>query len=258
MRSPVEFIRRSLHPVVFGIWTYAMLHLLLSLRYAAFLRPEFGFLLAAAHFIAFGFMGASLAPGRTLPSDMSTMLRVMVLLLPVLYLTIMPGDLFLGYNAFQKRFVGPAGAAAARQNQAGPPAPGMDQPAGPSGDGGERLDEQAAGPIEITLRELALTPDLYQGKRVAFTGMFFRDGDLKMHFGGRDTAVYRFLMTCCAADAMPLAVAVDAGQSAPSRNDQWVRVEGTFRIEEIDGISVPIVEEAVVDPVETPEMPYLY
>jgi len=88
--------------------------------------------------------------------------------------------------------------------------------------------------------------------------MIMRDEALKEHFGGRDTAVYRFLITCCAADALPLAVAVDADRAKPFARDQWVRVTGTFSLQRLEDKSFPLVTDAAVEPIEAPVIPYLF
>ncbi len=69
--------------------------------------------------------------------------------------------------------------------------------------------------------------DCYHGHRVIFTGMVLRDEQLKQYY---DTAVYRFMINCCAADALPLAIAVDSDQAGAFANDQWVQVDGIFWI----------------------------
>jgi putative membrane protein len=69
----------------FVIWTGFLVYLLARQRYVAFLRPEFGILLALAHFIAMGFMLAALIHPNAAQMDTSTILRSLVLLVPVLY-----------------------------------------------------------------------------------------------------------------------------------------------------------------------------
>jgi uncharacterized repeat protein (TIGR03943 family) len=111
---------------------------------------------------------------------------------------------------------------------------------------------------ELTILDLFRNPTLYQGQRVIFTGMILKDEQLKQYFGGRDTAIYRFLITCCAADALPLAVAVNPDQAGDFTNDQWVQVDGIFKLRHINGRQVPLVENVVLSPVEAPRVPYLF
>jgi hypothetical protein len=107
MKSPEELFKHWLHPVFFAIWTVFLYYLLVSQRYMAFLRPEFGLLLATANFIAVGFMIAAMIRPKTAEMDVSAILRALVLLVPVLYAMAMP-DTLLGNQTFKTRFIGTA------------------------------------------------------------------------------------------------------------------------------------------------------
>jgi putative membrane protein len=243
MNAVDRFFQRWLNPMLFAIWASALIYLLASQRYTAFLRPGFGLLLVPAHFIAMGFMIAALPGERSARLDVCAVLRAVVLLVPIIYLMSMP-EAMLGSRAFTNRFVGPSGMAAGRADEPAkrtPPAPDR-----------RRTDR------ELTILDLMLNPEPYDGRRVVFTGRMLHDEQLKKYLGGRDTAVYRFLINCCAADALPLAVAVDSDQANEVATDQWVRVEGVFHLRRIDGDAIPVVEDAAVLPVDAPKAPYLY
>jgi hypothetical protein len=135
MKSPDEVIKRWLHPAVFATWTGFLIYLLASQSYAAFLRPEFGVLLALAHFIAMGFMIAAMIRPKAAEIDTPAILRALVLLVPVLYFMAMP-DVMLGNQAFKKRFIGTNTGAIGRQ-----------APSVPSSQGSE-TDSDAASPTE--------------------------------------------------------------------------------------------------------------
>jgi uncharacterized membrane protein YcgQ (UPF0703/DUF1980 family) len=70
--------------------------------------------------------------------------------------------------------------------------------------------------------------------------------------------VYRFLINCCAADALPLAIALDSDQTDAFANDQWVQVMGIFDLQQINGKPVPMVIKPQIKPVEAPAVPYLF
>jgi len=79
-------------------------------------------------------------------------------------------------------------------------------------------------PQERTILDIFLNPNLYAGQRIVITGMILRDEKIKSHFGGMDTAAYRFLINCCAADAPPLAIALDmdrAGALTTTSGCEW-------------------------------------
>ncbi|BBO76876.1 hypothetical protein DSCW_42930 [Desulfosarcina widdelii] len=257
MKSPDTIFSRWLHPFVFGAWMVALVYLLGSRRYMDFLRPEFGLLLVPAVFIAMGFMIAAIAGNRTTDKDASTALRAAVLLLPLIFLVGVP-DAMLGELAFKNRFVGTGTITTNSRDPSGERFPWED---GQNEEEASLVDttrprSRAAGECFIT--DLYRRAGRYEGRRVVFTGMIMRDEALKEHFGGRDTAVYRFLITCCAADALPLAVAVDADRAEPFANDQWVRVSGTFSLHHVDDKSFPLVTDAALEPIEAPVIPYLF
>lgn len=257
MKSPEEVLNRWLHPLAFATWSGFLIYLLASRRYVAFLRPEFGLLLALAHFIAMGFMIAAMIRPKTAEKNVSAILRALVLLVPILYYTAMP-DTMLGNQAFKKRFIGTGNGGIGRQAPSMFSSQGSETNPGFAAPPGEMNGTRQETPQERTILEIFLNPDFYKGQRVIVTGMILRDEQLKPHFGGRDTAVYRFLINCCAADALPLAIALDSDQPDAFANDQWVQVDGIFDLQITNGKPVPVISEPLIRPVEAPAIPYLF
>jgi uncharacterized repeat protein (TIGR03943 family) len=253
--APYPYIQRWLYPSIFASWTAYLVYLLASQRYIVFLRPEFGLLLALAHFIALAFLLAAVTRSDKAAVDLSRILRALVLLVPIVYAVVMP-DTKLGQQAFKARFVGTANGSV-RQGPAALSSQGAKKPP----DSPPAMGDPSAGqgrPPEKTILELYQNPNLYKGHRVVVTGMMMHDEQLKPHFGGRATAVYRFLITCCAADALPLAIALDGNLTDAFANDQWVAVEGVFDIERIKDKPVPLITELRIKPVKAPTIPYLF
>ena len=257
MKSLEQRLFRWLHPGVFAAWAVFMIYLLASQQYVAFLRPEFGLLLALAHFIAMGFMIAAMVRTETTQIDVPAICRSLVLLVPVLFFIAMPNTM-LGNQAFKKRFIGNMNGATGQQ------APSMvfsresennPDSASPSEENAGTRQER---PRERTILEIFRNPTFFKGQRVILKGMIMRDEQLKQHFGGRDTAVYRFLINCCAADALPLAIALDSDQEKAFANDQWVQVDGIFDLQQINGKPVPMVLKPQIKAVEKPAIPYLF
>jgi uncharacterized repeat protein (TIGR03943 family) len=248
---------RWLHPFVFGTWTVFLVYLVASQRYIAFLRPEFGILLAITHFVAMGFMLAAMFRPKAEKMDASATLRALALLVPVFYSVVMP-DTMLGNLAFKKRFTGTASNVIGSQRPTPPFSQESenhpDPPSPPGAIGGTRQE----APQERTILELFLNPKRYKGQRVIVTGMLLHDEQLKPHFGGKDTAVFRFMINCCAADALPLAIALDSDPADAFADDQWVQVDGIFDLQQINGKPVPMFSNPRVKPVEAPAVPYLF
>lgn len=262
MKLLTKLFHRWFHAAVFAAWTIFPLYLLISRRYMTFLRPEFGILLALAGFIAMGFVIAAVVRPKTTTVDTSAVLRALVLLVPILYYVIMPQTV-LGNHAVKKRFIGVDSRSVNLQTPAEPasqePAVSADVPVAAVAEETEAEPSQPQESMtERTLLEVLRTPDSYKGKQVRVMGMIMRDETFKSYFGGRDTAVYRFLITCCVADALPLVIPLDLNEPTTLANDQWVWISGVFDLVTIDNVLVPIILEPKIEPVEAPSDPYLF
>jgi len=257
VKTPEEKIMRWLHPVVFAVWTGFLIYLLASRRYVAFLRPEFGILLATAYFIALGFMLTAIIRPQTAQMNLPALLRAMVLLVPVLYSMAMP-DAMLGNQAFKKRFIGTGSDIVSRQVPSTPSSREPDNHSDFVPAPEENVIAGQAKPRELTILDIYLKPEFFKGQQVTVTGMILRDEQLKDHFGGRDTALFRFLINCCAADALPLAIVLDSDQANAFEKNQWVQVEGLFDLLQSGGKPVPIILKPLIKPIEAPAVPYLF
>lgn len=86
--------------------------------------------------------------------------------------------------------------------------------------------------------------DLFAGERLTFTGALDREGS--------SSAVVRYAITCCRADAAPVAVRID--RAPPYPNGTWLRVEG--RVAQNAGNLRLVTEHA--ERVAPPADPFLY
>lgn len=87
------------------------------------------------------------------------------------------------------------------------------------------------------------------GSSVSFEGFV----DLRDGMPADEFMLSRFMVSCCAADAIGISVRVVGAPPAKFKPDQWVRVEGTI---------YPVGSQVVVDasnivPIPQPENPYL-
>jgi uncharacterized repeat protein (TIGR03943 family) len=180
-----------------------------------------------------------------------------VLLLPLLFLVGLP-DAMLGGLHFKNRFVGTGGIASTHREPSGEGFPWEGREIGADIPFVEADRPTSETPDECSIADLYRRPERYIDQHVIFTGMIMRDEALKSYFDGKDTVVYRFLITCCAADALPMAIAVDAEPAKGFDSDQWVRVAGTFSLHRIDGKPVPQVIDTAIEPIEPPAIPYLF
>ncbi len=100
-----------------------------------------------------------------------------------------------------------------------------------------------AAPPQYRATETTLT-DLFAGEHLTFTGALARDGNA--------SAVVRYAITCCRADAAPVAVRLERAPRYP--NGTWLRVDG--RITGVAGELRLIAER--VERVPAPTDPFLY
>jgi putative membrane protein len=138
--------------------------------------------------------------------------------------------------------------AASRKAQAGGLAGGVAQPQPVAGVDLRFLEISYSEESEEYANAVGAT----DGKRVSLTG-FVSDGegDPEGTF-----ALSRFYVSCCAADAIPYSVSIDASDAATSSYDRdtWLHVEGAL---ERRGEDLVVVAESI-DEVEEPKDPYLY
>jgi len=123
----------------------------------------------------------------------------------------------------------------------------------------EKLKPGEAIPIDLPdLATAATVPKLVQGlegKNVRVSGQFHP-------IDASSFKVFRLLMFCCAADAVPLSVTIEGAPGQELKGTDWVEVEGPvhFVKDESKGEDAlfPRIEPKMVKRIETPADPYVY
>jgi uncharacterized repeat protein (TIGR03943 family) len=104
------------------------------------------------------------------------------------------------------------------------------------------------------LMDLLYMPEEHLGRRVKTRGMMYQgDAIPENHL-----YCYRYVMVCCAADAMPVGVFIDKPDSVAFDKDAWYEIEGTVLADSIDGYFIVKMDNAVMRPVKKPETTWLY
>jgi len=117
----------------------------------------------------------------------------------------------------------------------------------------------AAPAKAVSILDLYSAPRIYEGKRVKLMGMLHKnDAQVKKDFGRDLLVVFRFVITCCAADAMPSAVLVDGEDMPDLPESAWVEAEGIFTLHEKNGRRVPILEKSSIKKIDPPKQKYLF
>ncbi len=322
MKAIFTFLNTRLRVLFFFVWMYALIELLQNQRYQTFLRPEFGWVLAAALLMFLAMTLAEISRPAEDRLHWYEFQRPLILLVPLLFLLNAQGA-SLDYYTFSKRFTGTAamsvnvepsiptaertaeqpsttgpgtrrggvssslnpspndrvvfnrrhGAETAQDAdtaQTGPASgvvPGENTPAPMPGDAGDDAtaktdaadDDATPGTRTVTLVELYEAPGLYEGKTVTVVGMTDVNEDVSRQFGQRARVVYRFLVSCCAADAQPIAMVFEPGQAVNIQaQGVWVSVTGRFTLEKKDGRTIPVLRDATMSTVTKPRDEYLY
>ena len=94
----------------------------------------------------------------------------------------------------------------------------------------------------------------FAGESARVRGFVYRD----QRFPAGTFMVSRFLLSCCAADAAPIGLAVRWPDAEFLEDDTWVWVEGAFSVETFLGERMPVLVGAEVTGAEQPPQPYLY
>jgi len=98
-------------------------------------------------------------------------------------------------------------------------------------------------------------PDAYGGQKVNVTGFVIHPPDLPSDY----LLLARFVITCCAADAYPVALPVQL--IAPPQAyaaDSWLQVEGEMATAVLNGDRRLVIRATQLTPVPEPQNPYAY
>ncbi|MBU4199973.1 MAG: hypothetical protein KKG09_01895 [Verrucomicrobia bacterium] len=233
---------RYWRPLLLGAWTYALAGLLLGRAYLDFLRPEFVVLLVLGLLVLLAFIFSAIN-ARPQPFDIHQATRVLILILPLACLCVARGTT-LDANAFQRRWTGMAGIN------------GRSMPLQDAATDGRTRD--ASGSDEdVSLLYLSRWPKGYAERTIAVVGMLRRDPKIAAQFGTNTCVLFRFVMSCCAADAMPAAILVN-GIPADWPESAWVRASGRFTLRNESNRPIPVLNAAQAEQVSKPQQPYLY
>ena len=239
IQTAIVLTTACLPAIIYSTWLAAYYWLLEAGRYKAFLQPKLWPLLILALILLLLFIAAFISQfsrkfGHVLKFE--RWLQAAILFVPVLFLWAIYGQ-SLGTYALSKRALD------------------TDQSFSISGIGPPRSSPATDGKT-LSLLELIKNAEQFNGKRVATEGMVYRGGP-----GDRNRfRLFRFVVICCAADALPLVIMVKSKITEEFDNDIWVRVEGIFKLETVKGRQVSSIAAASVRPIAVPppEKRYLF
>ncbi|MFD0869076.1 Domain of uncharacterised function (DUF1980) [Chlamydia abortus] len=117
----------------------------------------------------------------------------------------------------------------------------------------EKIDIEAEGFMEI-LSTLDLFMDNFIGKPVEISGFVYRENEMSPN----QFAVARLAISCCAADASPYGVMVEASSAGNYAEDTWVRITGTIGKTLYNDNEIVQIDAENIEKIDAPESPYVY
>ena len=237
--------------LVMAAWTLTLAWLITEDRYTHFLAPKFHLLVYTGAVLSALFtLGAALQPPQ---KSRDQLIRGLVLILPLLFI-LSAGDATLGSFAMSKRGISSGQPLAPASETKAPKAKQAPQTAQSSGVPSRRKDltpkpgtpapeTQAGQPLTIPIPQLIKNWEKYDGKIVRIEGIFSQT------VVGHDelSAVFRYLITCCVADALPVGIFLDRASVEGLTGDDWVRASGRVNKVQLDGYSVIFMAKALVE-----------
>ncbi|SHJ42219.1 TIGR03943 family protein [Desulfatibacillum alkenivorans DSM 16219] len=256
MRSTIHILEKwfaaRLLPWVLIAWVLAYGWLLEQDRYLAFLQPRFAGLMYMGLIIAGLFALAAVSAGRGERAHGSShmqWIRAGFLLLPILFI-IGAHNTGLGGFALSKRALGTSMPGKSLKQKIERDDPSL-----------WTMDIKDLPPVEqeekpVILSKLLRNWEDYEGGEVLTEGMYYAPEDAPEGLG----MVFRFYITCCAADAVPVGVFVKGKGLESLKNDQWVRVRGVCGKEDVMGRKLPTLTLKEVQILPAPDVneQYLY
>ena len=264
-----ELLKVRWRILVYTAWLVLLCKIIFTGEYSNFLRPEFIIVVILGAVALLVFLVSACEAGNEHEHAHTGVLHAAIMLLPFFYYLNAQGE-SLGGQAYEKRYTGlPAISAGSTSNDLEQL---EEQPI--ALENSEEVDTEPVDNLEIytirqepidvesgelTILDLYDMPEKFIGKQVAITGMLHKDDEqIAKDFGKNIPIIYRFVITCCVADALPAAILVDTKDYAKFDEGSWVRVKGTFSTVEKEDSMVPTILNSTIENIPVPEQQYMY
>ena len=208
-----------LRVLVLGVWAAGLSFVMIIGRYSLFIRAQLwplllGTVLMFALLLIAMFARRKIAVVRK--ASAAVWLRSGLLLLPLAYMFPMISDTASasGLNSFalQKRALG------------------LDSGADVSSGAPDKTVAADSSKV-VSMSYILKRRRKLNGHHVITEGRIFRDDTLP----AGQVMLFRFVVVCCAADAMPVQAVITSPATASLKDDEWVRVDGTFDVVDEEG-----------------------
>lgn len=229
--------------VVLAAWIMALAWLLKDDRYHLFLNPKSGFLIFISLGVSLAFLVSLLMSDRPVFPETGHLVRGMILMLPILFM-VAAEDQTLGSFALSKRMMAPVQDTGNRHSVSADTEVFETIRMESVADSTQQLT------TELSMTELVRNWYRYNGRQIRVEGLY--SGAIEGH--DQLSAVFRYFITCCVADALPVGVFLEKPAGLDLKDNDWVRVTGRVHMKQLDGYDImfmgaPSVEKA--DPPST-------
>ena len=260
MNALNRFIAKWESPLILSAWAMAFLCMLDRSRYKLFLRPEFGFLVAIGLFsilaMLFAFtLKSSHEDGHAHGiSSLARLLRIFAMTIALWFMLGAQGAQ-LDAEAYRRRSITPIAQAQTAATTDDP----VLVAASPADAAATVQTEQEIKPKGPGFLEMVVDPRAFSGQHVSAEGMICHDPEVTKLFGAESFLLFRFAITCCAADARPVAILAKPQKPVSFKESSWVRVDGVLSAKKMEDKSiVPIINDAKCESIKAPDEPYVY
>ena len=93
----------------------------------------------------------------------------------------------------------------------------------------------------------------FPGQKVNIIGFVFRPAKLESD----QFMIARSVIRCCLADTVPLGLLVNTPQADYYADEQWLRVQGQFGIQSVQGRPMLVIHPTRLQPIRTPQKQYI-
>lgn len=271
-----NIIKRFAPLMVYGCWTIVFWWLLQDQRYTAYIQIRFWWLVLAGALATLVFFWSSVrtsvADDRTNP--IKKINQTLLLFFPIFFIFSVEGK-SLNSFAMHRRMVGAVGTISNQVSSQSTskllseqtkykqtPTPTYSSYQEQLGEQKEVLQQhkqttsEKKGPVKCSLLDLTRHPTSYINKKVILRTMIYSGKEVPEGY----TALFQFMLICCAADARPIAVLVDLDKVGSVDKEKWVETTGRFKMITLEGNSAYYIDVKTMKNVSEPPRyeQYLY
>lgn len=250
----LSYIRTRFNAIVFLLWGMLFFYLAQTGNHKVFLRPQFSWLLyfGAVMLLILGI--ADIERKRRASANLAAIIKGTVILMPIVFV-LYAKDAKLDDYAFRAKS-NSFGSTTTREQKA----KNDDAAAFKNTPREKSRYKNRDSIVKADLLQFSQaisagkkSPGGYSGKIIETEGKVYRTND----FGKNSFVIFRFVITCCAADAQVYhAVVKDSKQIPPS--NEWVRVTGRYSLKQSKFGPMSFIEEPEIEVIAPPDDEYLY